>query len=125
MIFALGAFLASALLAGGLSRELPGLSLRLGSHAERVEGRALHRAVPSSDAQPVALVRSTVPAIVRLKPPYGGGSDDQRGTDMVATPIEQFELGGIQAPGVDVQARSDGIRSPGQPAPSSRAPPIG
>lgn len=125
MILALGALLASAFLAGNLSRELPGLGLRLGSSAERLEGRVLDALAPSSDARPVVLVRSTVPAIARVKSPYGGDSDDRRSSDMVATPVEQLELGGVRAPGSAVEARSDGVQSPGQPAPSSRAPPIG
>jgi hypothetical protein len=125
MILALGALLASAFLADTFSRELPSPSLRLGSTLERVEDRALHASVPTSDAQRIALVRSALPAIARLKSPNGGGPDGHRGTDMVATPAEQFELGGRGAPGDAVEARRDGVRSPGQPPPSSRAPPIG
>jgi hypothetical protein len=125
MILALGALLASAFLASGLARELPGLSLSLGSHAERVEHRTLHASVPSSDAQPLALVRSTAPAIARLKSPQGGDSDSAGSSHVAAAPAELFALRVLRAPGGAVQARSRGVRSPGQPAPSSRAPPLG
>ena len=123
MILALGALLASAFLAG-LSRELPSLSMRLGSYAERFEDRAQHASAPSSDAQRIALVRSTSPAIARLKSTQGSDSDGHRSADVFVAPAEQLALAIVRAPGDAVEARSRGVRSPGQPAPSSRAPPI-
>lgn len=125
MILALGALLASAFLAGGLSRDLPSLTLRLGSHAEHLEDRAQHASVPSSDAQQrPALVRSTTPAINRLKSPQGSDSDGHHSADVFVAPAEPYALAIVRAPGDAVEARSHGVRSPGQPAPSSRAPPI-
>src|SRR5215213_3637508 len=125
MILALGALLASAFLSDGFARELPSGSLWLTPHAERLADQALRPSAPSSDAERPALVRSTVPAIARLKSPQGGGTDGQRSPDVAVTPVEQLALAALRTPGEAVEARRYGVRSPGQPAPSSRAPPIG
>ena len=125
MILALGALLASACLGDTLARELPSLALRPTAHAEGVAGRTLRHSAQHSDAQRPALVRSTLSAVARLKSSDGAGTDGLRGTDMLVTAAEPFELAAIRAPGGAVEARNYGVRSPGQPAPSSRAPPIG
>jgi len=123
MILALGALLASACLADVLARELPSLARRPAADAERLAGRALLPSTAQPDAQRAALVRSTAPAIARLKSPQGS-TDGARGTGMVAAPANQFALVALRSAGEAVEARSYGVRSPGQPASTSRAPPI-
>jgi len=125
MILALGALLASACLADMLARELPSLALRPTPHAERLAGRTLRPSANQSGAQRPALVRSALTAVARLKMSDGAGGDGPRGTDMMAASSDQFERVALREPGGAVEDRSYGVRSPGQPAPASRAPPIG
>jgi len=124
MILALGALLASAFLADTLSRDLPSLVLRPESNAEHVAERMLRASAGHSGAQRLALVRSTGAAIVRQKA-SNGDSGDQRPGDMLVVPVERFERTALRTPGAAVLARSHGVAPPGQPAPSSRAPPVG
>jgi hypothetical protein len=125
MILAIAALFASACLTGALARELPSLALRPTPHAERLAGRTLRPSAHHSGAQRPALVRSALTAVARVKTSDGTGTDGPRSSEMLVEPAERFELAAIRARGGAVEARSHGVRSPGQPAPSSRAPPIG
>lgn len=81
----------------------------------------------SSDADGAArteFVRPASPTITRGHAPSSGGSGDARGAFALGAsppPLEGIALRTT----VTVEAHRDGVGSPGQPAPSSRAPPVG
>lgn len=62
-------------------------------------------------------------SLARIHAPQASGNDDVH----IALGAERalLDLAARRAPGAAVDARQDGVTSPGLPAPSSRAPPIG
>jgi hypothetical protein len=81
----------------------------------------------SSDADGAtrtAFVRPASPAITRSHAPISGRGGDARGAVALAAPLPSLERAALRAP-ARIEARQDGVSSPGQPAPAARAPPIG
>jgi hypothetical protein len=70
-----------------------------------------------------ALVRASAPAIARLQAPGASSSDVGRAAVARASGTANWTTS-PREPGVTVEARAHGLRAPGQPAPSSRAPPL-
>jgi len=78
------------------------------------------------DGRARALFLHTVaPSTGRMHAPSEGGGDGARNTAALGVERASLDLAGPRAPGAAVDAREDGVSAPGQPAPSSRAPPIG
>jgi len=72
----------------------------------------------------VALPHAPAATFGRMHAPHAGGD----GAPTVAAPSAAqalLEVVALRAPGAAVEARQDRVGSPGQPAPSSRAPPVG
>ena len=61
----------------------------------------------------------------RLHASHTTGGDGARSTAVLGVVRASLDLTARRAPGAAVDARGQGVSSPGQPAPSSRAPPIG
>jgi len=61
----------------------------------------------------------------RMHAPYTSGGDGTRSAVTLGVERESLDLANSRAPGAAVDAREHGVSSPGQPAPSSRAPPTG
>lgn len=78
---------------------------------------------PDGSARTVFL-HAQAPSTVRTHTPHTSGDG---GRDAFALGAEGvlLDLATRRAPGAAVAARQDGVVPPGQPAPSSRAPPIG
>ena len=55
---------------------------------------------------------------------HANGGDGTRSTVALGVERESLDLANSRAPGAAVDAREHGVSSPGQPAPSSRGPPI-
>jgi len=88
---------------------------------DRADG---HASEPDGRARTLFL-HTQAPSIGRVHAPYASGGDGMRSTIAVGIERESLDLADPPAPGVAVDARGHGISSPGQPAPSSRAPPTG
>lgn len=88
---------------------------------DRAQGQPFER---DGDAPRLALVRTGVPAVMRIQ--LSAGSTDGARAHVLDGTSATHALGvSLRTPGAAVEAREDGITSPGQPAPASRAPPIG
>ena len=61
---------------------------------------------------------------VRVHASHTSGSDGARHAPALDAQRVLLDLAARRAPGAAVAARQDGVTSPGQPAPSSRAPPV-
>jgi len=87
---------------------------------DRADGRASE---PDGSAR-TAFLHAQAPSAGRTYAPHAGGDG---GRDVIALGVERalLDLAARRAPGAAVAAREDGVTPPGQPAPSSRAPPIG
>ena len=87
---------------------------------DRTNGRATE---PDGAAR-TAFLHAQAPATGRMYAPQSSGDG---GRDAVALGAERtlLDLAARRAPGAAVAARQDGVTPPGQPAPSSRAPPVG
>ena len=87
---------------------------------DRADGRATE---PDGSAR-TAFLHAQAPSAGRTYAPHTSGDG---GRDAIALGVERalLDLAARRAPGAAVAAREDGVTPPGQPAPSSRAPPIG
>ena len=89
------------------------------------------RSIGSAERQPseqdgptrVALLRASAPAVTRVHA-SPSPTDGARGGAALGAASAGPALVAPRAPGADVDARTHGVASPGQPAPASRAPPI-
>lgn len=92
--------------------------------AERSVERVHDRPSDPDGAARTMFVRATARAISRIQLASRAGTDGTR--DGIALGFERrsLELVALRAPGATVESRRDGVASPGQPAPASRAPPI-
>ena len=86
--------------------------------------RAYGLSSDSDGAQRTTFVRPAPASITRSHAPISGRNGDARGTAALGTPPPSLERVALRAPAT-VEARRDGVSSPGQPAPAARAPPIG
>jgi hypothetical protein len=88
---------------------------------DRAGGRATE---PDGQARTLFL-HAQAPSTGRVHAPHASAGDGSRGT--AALGVERAPLGfaAARTPGAAVEAREHGVTAPGQPAPSSRAPPIG
>ena len=86
---------------------------------DRADGRATE---PDGSAR-TAFLHAQAPSAGRTYAPHTSDG----GRDAIALGVERalLDLAARRAPGAAVAAREDGVTPPGQPAPSSRAPPIG
>ena len=81
-------------------------------------GRASEPDVPGR----TAFLHAQPASVARIHASQSSGSDGSRLA--LATERALLDLAARRAPGAAVAARQDGVTSPGQPAPASRAPPI-
>ena len=119
-----------ALLAGSAGGASPfARHARAGLATATSAGRRVEtvRKAPGGPTETTDVVRprASATAVTRAHVPGAGGTDGARGT--VAPHASASWLGALmpRAPGAVVEARAHGITSPGQPAPASRAPPLG
>jgi hypothetical protein len=91
--------------------------------ASRVD-RAHAFSTDSDDATRTAFVRPAPRSITRNQAPISGHNGDARGAVAPGAPQPSLEHGTLRAPAT-IEMRRDGVPSPGQPAPASRAPPVG
>jgi hypothetical protein len=118
-----------ALLASGAgvavatSREALSAVATTASRGERSVER-VHGQPREHDGASRAALRATSPAISRFQTPGGAGPDAAR-ISALGVATTQLAVAGMRTPRQLADPRRDGVASPGQPAPSSRAPPIG
>ena len=86
--------------------------------------RARGRSSEPHDATRLAFVRPASPSITRSHAPIAGRGGDGHGFVAVGVSSPHLERAALRAP-AGVAARRHGVTSPGQPAPASRAPPVG
>jgi hypothetical protein len=72
-----------------------------------------------------AFLHAQTVSIARTHASHTSGSDGARHAIALGAERSLLDLAARRMPGAAVAARQDGVTSPGQPAPSSRAPPIG
>ena len=70
-------------------------------------------------------LHTLAPSTGRVHAPSTSGGDGARSTVALGVERASLDLASPRAPGAAVDAREHGVSSPGQPAPSSRAPPLG
>ena len=61
----------------------------------------------------------------RVQAPHANGADGARNPAALGVARTSLDFTASREPGASVDAREYGVTTPGQPAPSSRAPPIG
>jgi hypothetical protein len=122
------ALIVVALLASGAAA----VSFTGGQRSTRAAARATAQApigdAPERASEPDLLARIPIlhvlaPSIGRVHVPHANG-DGARHAAALNVAQASLDLA-RHAPGAAVDARQHGVASPGQPAPSSRAPPIG
>jgi hypothetical protein len=72
-----------------------------------------------------AFLHAQAPSTLRIHASQTNGGDGARNALALGGEHARLDFAARHAPGAAVDARQDGVASPGQPAPSSRAPPIG
>ena len=72
-----------------------------------------------------AFLHAQAPSTGRIQASQANGSDGARNALALGGEHARLDLAARRTPGAAVDARQHGITSPGQPVPSSRAPPIG
>jgi hypothetical protein len=83
-------------------------------------GRASEPDVPGR----TALLHAQGSSIGRIHASHASGSDGSRSAITLDAEQLLLSVAARRTPGAAVDARQDGVTSPGQPGPSSRAPPI-
>jgi hypothetical protein len=125
------ALIVVALLASSGSMAAP---VTRASHAAlAAAGAALRPSVDGENGQAsepgdrgrTAFLHAQSPSTGRIQASQTNGSDGARNALALRGEHARLELAARRTPGAAVGARQDGVTSPGQPAPSSRAPPIG
>jgi len=89
----------------------------------RVDGANALASEPGAPGR-TAFLHAQAVSIARIHASHSSGSDGVRRAVALGAEHALLELAARRVPGVAVAARQDGVTSPGQPAPSSRAPPI-
>jgi hypothetical protein len=89
-----------------------------------VAGTNTHASEPDAPGR-AAFLRAQAVSIARTHASHAGGSDGARHAIALGAERALLDLAARRVPGAAVAARQDGVTPPGQPAPSSRAPPIG
>jgi hypothetical protein len=116
-----------------LASSAAAVSFTGGPRSTRTAARATAQApigdAPERASEPDGLARTPIlhvlaPSIVRVHVPQANG-DGARNAAALNVAQASLDLAARHAPGTAVSARQHGVASPGQPAPSSRAPPIG
>jgi len=87
-------------------------------------GRARGLSSESDGAARTVFVIPVPPSITRSHAPVFGRTGDAHGAVLPGSPHPSLEDVALGAP-TTVEARRDGVPSPGQPAAASRAPPVG
>ena len=72
-----------------------------------------------------AFRHAQAPSTGRIQASQANGSDGARNALALGSEHARLDLAARRTPGAAVEARQAGVTSPGQPVPSSRAPPIG
>jgi len=88
---------------------------------DRTDGRASE---PDGRARTLFL-HTQAPSTGRVHASHASSGDGTRSTVALGAERESLDLAGSRASGAALDAREHGVSSPGQPAPSSRAPPTG
>ena len=88
---------------------------------DRADGRATE---PDGRARTLYL-HAQATATGRVHAPHANGADGARNPAALGVERTSPDFTAGREPGAAVDAREHGVTSPGQPAPSSRAPPIG
>jgi hypothetical protein len=87
----------------------------------RADGQATEPGVPAR----ARFLHAKATPTGRVHAPRANPADGVRSTVAVGVDRASLELTARRDPGASVDARQDGVAAPGQPAPASRAPPIG
>lgn len=87
-------------------------------------GRVRGLSSESDGAARTVFVLPVSPSITRSHAPVSGRSGDAHGAMVPGSPPPSLEVVAVRAP-TTVEARRDGVPSPGQPTAASRAPPVG
>lgn len=88
---------------------------------DRADGRATE---PGGRTRTLFL-HAQAPSTARAHAAHASGGDGARSSVALGAARASLDLAARRTPGAAVDARKHGVSSPGQPAPSSRAPPIG
>lgn len=106
------------------SRPAHGAPAEAGARAHpRADGASGRASEPDVPGRTAFLHAQTAP-IARIHASHASGSDGARHSLGLDAQRVLLDLAARRTPGAAVDARQDGVTSPGQPAPSSRAPPI-
>ena len=121
-----------ALIVALIASSAAAVSFTGGLHATRAATQAPARATIASAraSEPDGPVRTAIlhalaPSIGRMHALQANGGNGARNTAALTAAPTSLDHVTRRAAGAAVDAREHGITSPGQPAPSSRAPPIG
>ena len=95
------------------------------TRAHATVGRADDRATEPHGRARTLFLHTQGPSAARMHAPHTSGGDGTRSTVALGVEREPLDLANSREPGPAVDAREHGASSPGQPAPSSRAPPTG
>jgi hypothetical protein len=123
-----------ALIVALIASSAAAVSFTGGLHATRAAmpapAQATSAGAHTGASEPDGLVRTAVlhalaPSMGRMHAPQANGGDGARNAAALRAAQGSLDLAARRAPGAAVDAREHGVTSPGQPAPSSRAPPIG
>ena len=106
------------------------VSVSRAAHAEaqaaalpRVDGASGRASEPNVPGR-TAFLHAQPASVARIHASHASGSDGARHALALGAQRVLLDLAARRAPGAAVDARRDGVTPPGQPAPSSRAPPI-
>jgi len=108
------------------------VTLTGGLHATRATTQAPAATIADAHARAsepdgsarAAFLRARAPQIGQIHARQQSGGDGAHNIASTNAAPASIDLLALRAPGAAVDARRDGVTSPGQPAPSSRAPPI-
>lgn len=98
---------------------------RLAALGERSVGRLHEQPSEQRGAVRTAILRANGSALSRPSAPGGAGAGSSRGGAALGIASAHFGLAVVRAPGQRIDVRRDGVPSPAQPTPPSRAPPLG
>jgi hypothetical protein len=93
--------------------------------AHAIVDRASGRATDPDGRARSLFLHAQAQSTGRVHAPVTSGGDGPRSTAALGVECASLAFASSRAPGAAVDAREHGVSSPGQPAPSSRAPPIG
>jgi hypothetical protein len=111
--------------AASVTRAMHGVLVEAETRAQpSVDGASGQASEPGVPGR-TAFLHAQSASIARIHASHASGSDGARHATALGAERLLLEFAERRTPGAAVDARQDGVTSPGQPASSSRAPPIG